>query len=273
METSSLEAFWAAYGQTVLSVSARLVACVLILAVCKGATLVARRIIGAATRRRLDPTLAPVLRTVIAVGVWAVGGVAVLGLFGVNANGLVALIGAAGLTVGLALKDTLSNIAAGLMLLVLRPFRAGDAVDCGPRTGTVEAVGLFTTVLRTADGLYVSIPNRTVWAADVVNYTRNGRRRLSVSVGIAYGDSIDRGLETLLAVAAGEARLLPDPAPSAAVTALGDSAVTLTLRGWTTVEDYWPTVFDLNRRVKLSIEEAGLSIPFPQRDVHLIPHP
>lgn len=268
--TSALSAFWATYGHTVTVWSTRIALSVLALAVCKGATLVVRWLLGRAARRRLDPTLVPVLRTVTSIGIWALGGVAVLDICGVNANGLVALIGAAGLTVGLALRETLSNIAAGIMLLLLRPFRAGDVVDCGPRSGTVETVGLFTTILRAADGLYVSIPNGTIWSSDVVNYTRNGRRRLAVSVGIAYSDSIDQGLEVLRAVAAEEPRLLPDPEPSVAVTALGDSAVTLTLRGWTSVEDYWPTTFDLNRRVKLAIEAAGLTIPFPQCDVHLV---
>lgn len=270
-----IRAFWADHGDVVMSVAWHATLALAVVALCRVASFLARKAIRTACMRveRLDPTLAPVLCTVGAMLIYAIGGVAVLDLFGVNANSLVAIIGAAGLAVGLALKDTLSNIASGIMLLILRPFRAGDYVDCGARSGTVEAVNLFNVVLRTADGLFVSLPNSTVWASDIVNYTRNGKRRLSVTVGISYGDDLDKGLEVLRAMAASEARFLSEPAPEAFVASLGESAVNLTLRGWTANTDYWQTLFDLSRRAKLEIEAAGLSIPFPQRDIHLFQTP
>lgn len=271
----SIRAFWAESGATVMTVAWRVFLALAILAVCRVTSLFTRKAIRMACNRaeRLDPTLAPVLCSIASVTLYAIGGVAVLDLFGVNANSLVAIIGAAGLAIGLALKDTLSNIAAGIMLLILRPFRAGDVVDCGARSGKVEAINLFNVVLRTADGLFVSLPNSTVWASDIVNYTRNGTRRLSITIGLSYADDLDRGLDVLRAVAAAEPRLLPDPAPDAVVASLTENAVNLTLRGWTTTEDYWRTLFDLSRRVKLEIEAAGLTIAHPQRAVHLIPPP
>ena len=271
----NIQAFWSEHGATVISVAWHLTLALAIVVLCRVASLLARKAIHTACDRveRLDPTLAPVLCSVAATVIYAIGGVAVLDLFGVNANSLVAIIGAAGLAVGLAMKDTLSNIAAGIMLLILRPFRAGDYIDCGARSGTVEAVNLFNVVLRTPDGLFVSLPNSTAWASDIVNYTRNGKRRVTITVGISYGDDLDKGLSILKALATSETRFLAVPAPEAFVASLGESSVNLTLRGWTTVDDYWSTFFDLTRRTKLEIEAAGLSIPFPQRDVHFIQAP
>lgn len=251
----------------------RVLVAAIVFVICRAVSLGARRLIRTACVRveKLDPTLAPVLCSVTSVLIYTVGLVVVLDYFGMNASSLVAIIGAAGLTIGLALKDTLSNIAAGIMLLILNPFRVGDFVECAGRSGTVQSVNLFNVVLQTADGLFVSLPNSSVWAADIINYTRNGKRRVSVTVGISYSDDVDRGLEVLRQVAAKESRFLGEPAPEAAVSNLGESAVELTLRGWTTVENYWDVLFALNRQAKLSIEAAGLSIPFPQRDVHLVP--
>lgn len=266
-----LRTFWAQHGELVVWIGWRVLLVVGVLVLCKTVAWVARRGIRGACERldRLDVTLAPVLCSVASMVVYAVGAVVVLELLGVNANSLVALIGAAGLAVGLALKDTLSNIAAGVMLLILRPFRAGDVIACAGRVGTVEAVTLFTVVLRTGDGLFVSLPNSSVWGAEIVNYTRNGRRRLTLTVGIGYGDDLDRGLAVLRQVAAEEPRLLADPAPEAVVSELGESAVVLALRAWTLPEDFFAVTFALTRRVKTEIEAAGLSIPFPQREVTL----
>lgn len=263
--------FLSAHQAQLLAIAVRLLVAALIALAARFLAACARRLITGACNRfdKLDVTLAPVLSSVAAILIYAIALVAILDRFGVNANSLVAVIGAAGLAVGLALKDTLSNIASGIMLLILRPFRAGDFIDCGARSGTVEAVNLFNVVLKTADGLFISIPNSVVWAADIVNYTRNGRRRLTLTVGISYADDLDRGLEVLRTLASRETRFLPDPAPTVRVSALADSAVMLTLRGWTANEDYWETLFALTRQAKLDIEAAGLSIPFPQREVLL----
>lgn len=146
---------------------------------------------------RFDETLVPVLCTGASASVYAVALVIILDFFGVNTNSIIALLGAAGLAIALALKDTLSNIAAGMMLLILRPFRSGHFIECGSVVGTISEVGLFTTILETPDGLYISAPNSSLWGAPIKNFTKNGKRRMDLTVGIAYTDSIDAGFEVL----------------------------------------------------------------------------
>lgn len=218
---------------------------------------------------RFDETLVPILCTVSSMAVYAVGLVIILDFFGVNTASILALLGAAGLAVALALKDTLSNIAAGMMLLILRPFRTGHAIEFNSIVGTVKEVGLFTTILETPDGLYVSSPNSSLWGTPIKNFTKNGKRRMDIIVGIAYADSIDKGFEALLSVVRDEPRFLTDPAPKIMVQAMADSSVNLQLRAWANVDNYWDAYWDTNKKVKESIEAAGLTIPFPQRDLHV----
>jgi small conductance mechanosensitive channel len=218
----------------------------------------------------LDETLIPVLCATASYAVYAIGLIIVLDIFGVNTNSIIALLGAAGLAVGLALKDTLSNIAAGIMLLILRPFRVEHFIECGSFMGTVKEIGLFTTILETIDGLYLSMPNSSLWGAPIKNFTRNGKRRMDLIVGISYADSIDKGLEVLRQVVEDDARFLKDPAPQFMVQALADSSVNLQLRAWATLDDYWALVWEHNKIIKEKIEAAGLTIPFPQHDVHMI---
>jgi small conductance mechanosensitive channel len=201
--------------------------------------------------------------------VYAIGLIIVLDLFGINTTSIIAILGAAGLAIGLALKDTLGNIAAGVMLIMLRPFKKGDYIESGSYQGTVQEVNFFNTVLETFDGLYISAPNGPVFNNSLKNFSRNGKRRMDIEVGISYGDSIDTAMEVLKRIAAEEKRFLPEPAPQVLVTAMADSSVNLQLRGWANNSDYWATRFDLTKKVKEEIEKAGLTIPFPQTDVHL----
>ena len=219
---------------------------------------------------KLDITLAPILRTSSSYLVYTIGIVFILDIFGVNTTSIIALLGAAGLAIGFALKDTLSNIAAGIMLLFLRPFRSGDFVEFDSTMGTIREINLFNTILETFDGLYVSSPNNVIWTSNIKNYTRNGKRRMDIVVGISYGDIIDEGLKVLQQIGRSEPRLLKEPAPQAMVKSLADSSVNIQLRAWTTIDDYWETLWDMNKRVKEEIEKAGLTIPFPQQDVHII---
>jgi small conductance mechanosensitive channel len=220
--------------------------------------------------QKLDATLIPILSAVTGYVVYTIGGVFILDIFGINTASLIALVGAAGLAIGLALKDTLSNIAAGIMLLILRPFRAGDFIEVSGTTGTVREINLFTTILETVDGLYIASPNSVLWGASIKNFTRNGKRRMDIIVGIAYSDSIDQGLEVLRAIANSEPRLLLDPVPQVMVASMAESAVNIQLRAWASNDDYWQTYWDLNKRVKEAIEAAGLTIPFPQRSLHVV---
>ncbi len=193
--------------------------------------------------------------------------VMVLGQFGVQTASIIAAIGAIGLAIGLALQGTLQNIAAGIMLLALRPFRIGEYVDAGGIAGTIEEIGLFATRLRAIDGLYVLAPNSTLWNVPVTNYTRNEVRRNDVTVGIGYGDDIDLAQKTLLDLAEADARVHGDPEPTTFVAELGDSAVSVTLRYWTATSDFFATKLDLTKAAKQAFDRAGISIPFPQQEV------
>ena len=233
--------------------------------------IVRRSIIGANEKmQRIDATLMPVISSMAAYLVFTLGFLIILDVFGVNTNSIIALLGAAGIAVGLALKDTLSNIAAGIMLLFLRPFAIGDFITCGEVSGSVKEIGIFVTVIETADGLYISAPNNSLWGGPIKNFTRNGKRRMEITVGIDYQDSIEKGLKVLLEVAATESRLLTEPAPQVMVFSMGDSSINLQLRMWAPVDVYWEIYWAMNRKVKEEIELAGLSIPFPQRTLHVI---
>jgi small conductance mechanosensitive channel len=267
-----LNEFWTQNSVKIIAVGYQLLLVLAVLLASRIAAKLVRKSIRKASQKieTLDETLMPIISAVASYAVYAIGLIIVLDIFGVNTNSIIALLGAAGLAVGLALKDTLSNIAAGIMLLILRPFRVGHFIECGSFMGTVKEVGLFVSILETIDGLYLSMPNSTLWGAPIKNFTRNGKRRMDLVVGISYGDSIDTGLEVLRQVFAADTRFLQDPAPQFMVQALADSSVNLQLRAWATVDDYWNIVWEHNKIIKEKIEAAGLTIPFPQHDVHMI---
>ena len=220
-----------------------------------------------------DSTVAKFLGTVARYVVLIVVVIAVLGQFGVQTASILAVLGTLGLGIGLALQGTLSNIAAGIMLLFLRPFRVGDYIEAGGQGGTVQEIGLFNTELKTADGIYVTVPNGQTAADAIVNYSRHATRRLDIVVGIGYDDDIEKASKALLDLLTGDKRVHAEPAPEVMVAALADSSVNLNMRCWTSTADYWSLLFDLNKTAKLAVEAAGCSIPFPQHDVHLIGSP
>lgn len=232
--------------------------------------------IRASVRKRLarsgkvDATLQPVIANLIRYLVLIFVLIAVLAQFGVQTASVIAILGAAGLAVGLALQGTLQNIAAGFMLLFLRPFNVGDYIDASGIAGTAEEIGLFVTTLKTPDGVYITAPNSQIWSSSISNFSRNATRRIDLVVGIGYGDNIDKAQEVLMNLAVNDSRVLQDPAPQVLVQGLGENSVDLDLRIWTNGDDYWPTLFDLTKAAKTGIEGAGLSIPYPQRDIHVI---
>jgi small conductance mechanosensitive channel len=218
----------------------------------------------------VDETLRPFFASIVRYAIIAITLVAVLARLGIQTTSIIAVLGAAGLAIGLALQGTLQNIAAGIMLLILRPFKVGDYIDAGGTAGTVDEIGLFTTDMTTFDGIYLSVPNSSLWNTSILNYTRLPTRRLDIPVGIAYEDDVEKALSLLLAKLRTDSRVLADPEPQVMVTALGESSVDLNLRCWSLREDFWALRFDLNKNAKLWLDSAGISIPFPQRDVHLI---
>ncbi len=216
-----------------------------------------------------DNTLRLFLSKVFRYGVLILVGVTVLAQFGVQTASIIATLGAAGLAIGLALQGTLQNIAAGIMLLVLRPFRVGEYVSTGDLAGTVQEIGLFATELKTFDGLYVLAPNSQLWDKSVTNYTRNPVRMFELAIGIGYDDDMDLAMSLFAEMAAAEPRILDDPAPNTFISALGDSSVVVSMRYWTASPDWFQTKLDMTKRAKAKFDENGISIPFPQRDVHL----
>jgi len=235
--------------------------------------LIAARIIRGSIRRalersKIDVTLVPFLSNLVYYLILTFVVVAVLSLFGIQTTSLIAVLGAAGLAVGLALQGTLSNFSSGVMLLIFRPFQVGDYVEAGGVAGAVTEIGVFATTLNTPDNVRIVVPNSAVYGQTIRNYTANETRRNDMTFGISYGDDIGLAMATIHRVLDAEARVLKDPAPVVAVAELADSSVNIVVRPWCRREDYWNVRFDLIRKVKEELEAAGCSIPFPQTDVH-----
>jgi len=218
----------------------------------------------------MDNTLRPFLANMVRWVILAFVIVAVLNQFGVETTSMIAVLGAAGLAIGLALQGTLSNVASGVMLLLMRPFKIGDFITAGSLSGTVMEIGLFTSELKTGDGIYIMAPNSQIWNQNIINFARNPTRRIDILVGIAYDDDIDAAQKALHDMMDGDARVLKDPAPMTMVMDLADSSVNVNLRCWANVADFWAVQWDLRKGAKAAVEAAGCTIPFPQRDVHLI---
>jgi small conductance mechanosensitive channel len=218
----------------------------------------------------VDATLKPLASSIVRYVILIFVIIAVLSNFGVETTSIIAVLGAAGLAIGLALQGTLSNIAAGVMILILRPLKIDEFVEAGSVSGTVVEITLFTTLLKTPDGVFISAPNSQIWNSAIKNYSRNPTRRLDIKVGISYNDDVDAALDFLKNLVASDERVLKDPEPMSFVANLGESSVDLTARGWVATSEFWPTFFDLTRKSKTELEAAGFSIPFPQRDLRVV---
>ncbi len=233
------------------------------------AGLLRRGVRKALASRGVDATLVPFVSSLVYYLALAVVVIAVLSLFGIQTTSLVAVLGAAGLAVGLALQGTLSHFAAGIMLLIFRPFKVGDTVDIGGTKGTVEEVGIFTTTLKSADNVKILVPNSKIYGNSIHNYNGYDTRRVDMVMGIGYDDDIAKAIEIIRGVVEADERVLAEPAPQIAVSELADSSVNLVVRPWCQARDYWGLKFDLTHRLKLALEDGGCSIPYPQRDVHM----
>jgi small conductance mechanosensitive channel len=232
------------------------------------AGIISRWVERAMTRSsRFEPTVANFLSSVVKYALWALVLVTVLAQFGVETTSILAALGGMALAVGLALQGTLSNVASGVMILVQKPFKVGEAISAAAVTGTVQQIGLFTTELKQFDGLFVMVPNSELWNQAIVNFTRHATRRLELVVGIGYGDSMDQARRELLALAEADDRVLEDPAPVTFVNSLDDSSVGIGMRVWCKTPDYLGLSWDLTEAAKARFDETGISIPFPQREI------
>jgi small conductance mechanosensitive channel len=226
------------------------------------------RLLGAS--ERVDATLKPIIRAVVRYSVLVVVIVAALGQLGVQTASILAALGAIGLAVGLAMQGTLSNIAAGIMLLWLRPFELGDYIEAGGQAGTVMELGLFATQIKSWDGIYKFVPNSNLWNTPLTNYSRNPTRLVLLEFGIDYGDDISEGKRLLREVAEEHPDVLKDPGPVVVPLSLNDSSVVLQLRAWAPNPIFWDVRWALTEGGKKRLEAAGLTIPFPQQVVHLV---
>lgn len=222
---------------------------------------------------RVDETLRTALSSVLYYGLVLLVAVVFLSQLGIQTTSILAALGAAGLAIGLALQGTLSNVAAGFMLLWLRPFKLGDYIDADGIAGTVKKIGLFSTELHSWDGIFQFVPNSELWNKRVTNYTRLPTRLLELKFGIAYDDDIPKAKATLEMMVRADERVLDDPVPQILTCELGDSAVVLAVRCWTKTADYWAARWALTDEGKRGLEAAGMTIPFPQRDIHIVDTP
>lgn len=218
---------------------------------------------------KFDDTLVPILSKTTKAVILIITFLAVLGQFGVQTASIIAILGAAGLAIGLALQGTLSNVAAGMMLLILRPFKIGDAVNINGTFGVVLEIGLFTTDLKSFDNIGIVMPNSRVWGAEIQNLSKFETRRVDMEFGISYRDNMDKAIELIKEVLAEDERVLPEPEPLVAVSELSDSSVVIRVRPWTETKNVWPLRYYITKSIKEKFDANGVSIPFPQRDVHL----
>ena len=195
--------------------------------------------------------------------------IVVLNQLGIQTTSFIAILGAAGLAIGLALQGSLSNFASGVMLIIFKPFKAGDFIEAGGTTGSVESIGVFVTTLKTPDNKIIVVPNGTITSNNIINYSAEDTRRIDFIFGIGYNDDIKKAKNILERIVTEDDRVLKDPAPVVAVSELADSSVNFVVRPWVKTTDYWAVYFDITEKVKLTFDNEGISIPFPQQDVHM----
>ena len=219
------------------------------------------------TLQRVDKTLAPILASIIRYAGFILTMVVALGQFGIQTTSIIAVLGAAGLAIGLALQGTLSNVASGIMLLLLRPFSVGDWIETNSISGTVREIGLFATQIDTFDNIYITVPNSSIWSETIINNSRHRIRRMDVDIGIGYTSDLNE-VEKALMTLATDKRILPDPEPQFLVVDYADSAIVVRLRLYAQYENFFALNWDLKRRLKPLLDAHNIEIPFPQRVVH-----
>lgn len=222
------------------------------------------------TAKEVDPAVVSFTASLSYFLVITMAVIASLAKFGVETTSFVAVIGAAGFAIGFALQGSLANFAAGILILVLRPYRVGDFIEAAGVSGSVKEIQLFTTVLATPDNIRILVPNGKVYGEVIKNITANPTRRVDMVIGIGYTSSIKKAYELLNEIIASDNRVLEDPAPTVAVAELADSSVNFIVRPWVKKEDYWAVKFDLTEKIKHSFDEHDIEIPFPQRSIHMV---
>jgi len=230
-------------------------------------TALVRKALG---KTKLDATLITFLCSMLHMDLLLFVVISAITKLGVNTTSFVAILGAAGFAVGFAIQGSLSNFAAGVMLMIFRPVRAGDLVEAGGVLGTIQEIGVFATIINTLENKKAIVVNSTITGENIIHYTANGTLRVDMTFGIGYGDDIDLAISIMKGVLDGDDRVLKDPAPTVALFEHGDSSVNFVCRPFVKPEHYWDVWFDTHKAVKKAFDEQGVSIPFPQRDVHVL---
>lgn len=220
-------------------------------------------------KARIDNILVSFIRSLVKTILLLFVVVASLNQLGLDTTSLIALIGAAGLAIGLSLQSTLQNLAAGVMLIVFRPFKDGDFIEAAGVLGTVEKIQIFNTIMRTADNREIIVPNGSIFGGTITNYSARDTRRVDMVFGIGYGDDIRKAKDIIQNILDSDTRVLKDPAPLIAVAELADSSVNFNVRPWCSSSDYWSVFYDTHENIKIAFDEQGISIPYPQMDVHV----
>ena len=221
-------------------------------------------------RSKTDETVIDFLTAVGYIVLMAFVIIAALGQLGVQTTAAAAIIGGSALALGLSLQGQIASVASGVMLIFFRPMRKGDFVECAGQMGSVASVKIVNTLLVTTNNQEITIPNNQVWNSPIINYSARPTRRMDLTVSIGYGDDIDKAKQVLRDIIAADERVLKDPAPNVAVTAMGESSIDILFRPWFNTSDYWGAYWDMVETIKKRFDAEGISIPFPQRDVHLI---
>jgi small conductance mechanosensitive channel len=224
---------------------------------------------GQMAKRGMDPMVCGFVGNIGYAALLVFVIISALGQLGVETTSAIAILGAAGLAIGFALQDSLSNFAAGFLLIVFKPFKKGDFVEAGGQSGTVEQIELFTTTMKTPDNRCVIIPNGSITGSSIINYSSTGTRRVDLVIGCSYNDDLSQVKSVLQSVLAAEDRILAEPAPTIGVLELADSSINFVVRPWVNTADYWGVHFDLMEAIKVKFDQEGISIPYPQTDVHL----
>lgn len=264
-----LQAVATSWAQTGLPYALSLTTAIIILI----AGFLAARFVSRLVKHRLeqlhkvDKTLIPVLAQLSHYTILVFTIILVLAEFGIQTTSIIAVLGAAGLAIGLALQGTLQNVAAGIMLLIIRPFQVGDYIEAAGSGGTVDEIGLFMTRMHTAQGIFIAVPNSKIWSDTITNYSKRALRRMDLLVGISYDDDIDKAVKALHDLIEAEDRILNKPEPMVIVKNLGESSVDLEIRAWIRVKDFWAVKFEMTKSVKYKLDREGISIPYPHRQV------
>lgn len=230
------------------------------------------RFVGGVNKRlegRFDPTLQKFVFSLSSIGLKALLLISVASMVGIETTSFIAVLGAAGLAVGLALQGSLANFAGGVLILAFKPFKVGDVIEAGGYVGTVKEIQIFNTILNTPDNRRVIIPNGNLSNNSMINISAEETRRVDMVFGIGYGDDIKKAKDVLHRLTSEDSRIFKDPAPTIALSELADSSVNFVCRVWVNKADYWGVYFDMHEKVKLTFDAEGISIPFPQRDVHI----